>query len=699
MKLLTKTLWSLIYILPAVLFFSYHPVISFGANGSMNFELSLPLIWLVIFDVLSFILIIRLNSQAPRPAYRQPQVASRRKPQKNQYPDASSKPPFWRLQSHLQLPGLSDRRFFLLSLFPLYLTISIFWSANPLRGFLTAGIAWLIFFAVFSIIYLLPLSDKPLQFRRNLLLSILISSSLICIWCFVQSILDIMNIGREYTLLCRGCTYHSFGFPHPSGFAIEPQFMGNLLLAPTLMALYLVVFSTSIPGSKTNHSSGSHLSASPCPTTAEQSPTSSFTFRKSQRTLLILCAGFLSLTLLFTFSRGAIYAYAVALFILFIFALKHHQFRWSLIVIPVVSFLLSLSLQGLFAELGPTSETFVGGVTKSIHQLSLGLIDLRPHSVENSTSSVDNSVENVEKPVQKSQNPVENPVKSVHNLQIPVENIARLVQNSTIPSPSIVKFTTSIVENSPILSGKPVYNSSQIMQKPVNPVYISTQIVEKTPQLSGNLVQKQGSTHFDGYVAESTNIRLSLNSTAIQTWLHAPGHRIISLGEDCIQPDSQHCVRLSPSSILFGVGLGGAGTAMHAAYPTEVTSAKEIVQNQYFSLLLETGLFGVILALFGLMVCFCPQLFSRKFLDGRTAPPSSSSPITPSSKAPRSDFWHHPALPLLLSLLVAYVITLNFFSGLPNALQIYLMPPLLYLLFSQPLNPSAIYKRVRTPRM
>lgn len=44
MKLLSKILWLFIYALPAVLFFSYHPVISLGADVSMNFELSLPLI-------------------------------------------------------------------------------------------------------------------------------------------------------------------------------------------------------------------------------------------------------------------------------------------------------------------------------------------------------------------------------------------------------------------------------------------------------------------------------------------------------------------------------------------------------------------------------------------------------------------------------------------------------------------------------
>ena len=50
MKKLNKIFKDLVKLLPLVLFFSYYPVISFGANETMNFELSLPLIWLVIFD-------------------------------------------------------------------------------------------------------------------------------------------------------------------------------------------------------------------------------------------------------------------------------------------------------------------------------------------------------------------------------------------------------------------------------------------------------------------------------------------------------------------------------------------------------------------------------------------------------------------------------------------------------------------------
>ena len=52
-KFLRAVYFALLVALPAVLFFSYHPIISLGANSSMNFELSLPLIWLILFDFIS----------------------------------------------------------------------------------------------------------------------------------------------------------------------------------------------------------------------------------------------------------------------------------------------------------------------------------------------------------------------------------------------------------------------------------------------------------------------------------------------------------------------------------------------------------------------------------------------------------------------------------------------------------------------
>lgn len=306
--------------------------------------------------------------------------------------------------------------------------------------------------------------------------------------------------------------------------------MGNLLLAPTLTTLCLIAF----------------------PKTGQTEAKSATSRETASRTRLekigvVFLALLFSATLFLTFSRGAIYAFAAGLAVLLIFALIKHQFRPSLLAVPVVAFIFTLTMQGIFNVVGPTHGSFVSGVAKSVHQLSLGIIDFRP----------------------------------------------------------------------------------------------------QTPPQDNSDTTSENTSTFDGYIAESTDIRLNLNSAALKTW------------------------STTPKNALFGVGLGGTGTALYENHAvTGVTSPKEIVQNQPLSLLLELGLVGVALIVFSLLLAFCPQIFPRKFVDGRSA-----------NAQPAPTFWRHPALPLLLALIIAYVITLQFFSGLPNALHIYLLPPLLYYLF------------------
>jgi len=588
MKYLKRLIIAFVYLLPAALYCSYYPIIKLGETDSMNLELSLPLLWLVIFDIVSFIALIqlavnrtkekqetcRLHMSSKKLFATDEEQAKRGAPVTTGDDEAG----FEKAHAVGALAGISDRRFFLFSLFPFFATISIFWSPNPTRAILTAGIIWLIFFAIFALIYVLPLLDLPGNFKRNCLRGFFIASVIACLICWVQSFLDIAGFAREETLMCRGCTYLSFGFPHPSGLAIEPQFMGNLLLAPTLTSLYLLIFD-----------------------------------KKRSFTLLILSLLFSS-TLFLTFSRGAIYAYVIALGVMLIFALRRHVFRASLLVIPVATFLTVISVQGIFTVLGPTHGGFFDGVSKSIHQLSLGVIDFRSKTPSGTTT-----------------NPSETtPDSSPEALEAP---------SSSNPS-------------------------------------TDQALTETTPQDLGNA---QNQPFFEGYVVESTTARLDLNQAAIDTWLSAPGHPEsgISVGLRCFKSCCP-CTGsgpLTPTSVLFGVGLGGAGTAMYLnSFITGINSPKEIVQHQGFSLLLELGLVGVALAIFGLLVAFSPQLLSRKFLDGKSAGTGKAAP---------SAFWQHPALPLLASLIIAYLVTLNFFSGLPNALQIYLMPPLLYYIFAK----------------
>ena len=135
---------------------------------------------------------------------------------------------------------------------------------------------------------------------------------------------------------------------------------------------------------------------------------------------------------------------------------------------------------------------------------------------------------------------------------------------------------------------------------------------------------------------------------------------------------------------------------MHNAFPDEVTSPKEIVQNEPFSLLLETGLIGIVLVIFELLIIFLPKLFPDRFLDGRSYKVMWQRTQLEQQKQRRGSSlssWQHSAVVLLLPLLIAYFVTLNFFSGLPNALQIYLMPPLLYLILQKNLKKALLFSQ------
>lgn len=448
-----KVFKGLAYVLPLTLVFSYHPVIGLSGDETMNLELSLPLIWLVMFDAVGFAVMC---------------------------------------QKRVLLSGLKNKWVWLT--LPLWLTVSVVWSLNARRGLLVAGVLWLVYFAGYAIWGMRELFDG--EFRKRWWKWFYGSAILACAWCVVQCILDLSGVGRDCSLMCQGCTYRMFGFPHPNGFAIEPQFMGNLLLAPIIAATWMFM----------------------------QRDGSS---RWKYGLMLAVFSGVLFLT----FSRGAIYALGVALVFMSAFmlvktkgVLKRIGVVWGILI---VSFGVVLNLQGLMAEVSPTDDTYSTGVAKVLNHLSLGVIDIKSEG----GSKEDSEIKGVE-----------------------------------VDSPDEEKAI------------------------------------------------------FDGYVAESTDVRVGLNTSALGVW--SQGFK----------------------SVTIGVGLGGAGQAMYN-YGL-VSSPKEIVQNEYVSLLLETGIIGVVLLVMTLVLVV-------KYVK-------------------KSQF-----APMVLALGVAYGVSLLFFSGLPNALHIYLIPAMI----------------------
>ena len=522
-----KLLQTLVLIMPACLFLSYFPVISLGGNASMNYELSVALLWLAVFDAVGF---AGLFSKK------------------------------WRLSSKRMLKKWGWL------LFPVWVSLTIIWSLNHMRGILTAGIMWLVIFAG-----LLMWNYRELfsgEFRQRWAKWFLGTSLAICGWCFLQCVLDLAGVSRENSLMCAGCTYQMFGFPHPNGFAIEPQFMGNLLLAPTVVAAWLYIEKQTKRKPEREHSRDSHFHNGP----GGLALVFPYQFLargrcKNDNGSCFLCSRFLlvcfliiTATLFLTFSRGAIYAFVVGMLFLsgFLVFRERKEMRreiwrrvgmvWGVVVL---SFLFTLNLQGMMAAVSPTNDTYFSGISKVVNQLTLGVIDIRGEGGAKTGADVSE-------------------------------------ENEALESEGILQEDTTKDE----------------------------QETEKALQDDSKEKEKETESVFDGYVEESTGTRVRLNDAAIQIWSK------------------------NLKNAVLGVGLGGAGQAL---YNDELSPApKEIIQNEYFSLLLETGVVGLILGV--LMV----TIFIRKMIRGENAG-------------------------MVLALMVAYGVSLMFFSGLPNALHIYLL--------------------------
>lgn len=501
MKRLVKWYRWMIYALPVVLFLSYSPVIPLGDNGSMNFELSVPLIWLVAFGIVGVVMMVRKK---------------------------------------LLFRGILERRKWVWLLFPVWLSLSVVWSLNVVRGILVVGILWLIYLAGY-IMWSLRDLIKDAEFREKFWKVFFGSSLIVCGWCVLQCILDVAGVGRDYTLMCAGCTYRTFGFPHPNGFAAEPQFMGNLLLAPIFAAGWLFL--------RDGHSSTPRRRGRSGPSLRAERP--SFLGRNLRKLLRVLLLAVLTDTLFLTLSRGAIYAFLVGMVVMSVWMVvrekkkrgeiaKRVGLAWAVVL---GSFLLALNIQGLLAEVSKTDDTYVSGVNKVVNQLTLGVVDFGGSDVKKGEPQSETKVE--------------------------------------------------------------------------------------TENESGEAIEEEKSdvemeeANFDGYVEVSTDVRLNSSRVALETWASEP--------------------RIA----LVGTGLGSASIVMYekGVFPT----TKEIINNQYISLLLETGVVGVSLLVVTLVLVGRAVLKSRNKV-------------------------------MVGSLMIAYMISLCFFSGLPNALHIYLLPVVLLVL-------------------
>ena len=504
------------WVLPIVLFFSYYPVIPLFSTESSNYEFSLPLLWLLLMGILS--LPIFLADLCNLIAKKTPLT---------KFP--------------VQIP-------LILSSIPLYFSLTLLWSSNKFRGLMTAGIIWCLYLSLLTFYKNIILKKTPLSLEKPFLLGATLASG----FSWLQAILNTLNIPGNQILLCLGCTNLSFGFPHPNGFAIEPQFMGNLLLAPAIFLVFRVIH-----------------------------PKSHQT--RKAKILYLTLAGFIISTLFLIFSRGATYSFFLAVAVIFLYEIFRAKKKLlvaskiiSLILFPLIFVTLA---QGLMSELGPTSDTFLGGVSRSISQMTLGRVKIpRPEAKNPSTTSNESS---------------------------------SLSSNNNVNTNASAHSSVNSTSNAPL---------------------------------------------FNGYITESTDIRVKLSRMGLRLAFSHPGQ------------------------FFFGSGLGSSGVALYQAFP-ELGSTKEITQNEYIAILAETGFIGI-------LIIFCSGICVFYLCYSHKKPVKLSFKQSSKQSMKKSNFTSlissiTSAKLYFASLILAYAASVCFFSGLPNALHIYLVPVLYPALFAE----------------
>ena len=298
-----KTFWRLSLLerlwlmAPIMIWFSYLPRISLAEDGTMNYELSLTLIYVVILAIVGL-------------------------------------PRVWRHRSELR----QSRLVWPASAFVGWSGLCVIWSDNCTRGLLT--------FAVYVVLYLVFLA---LVAERRLLRQLLPKLVRVAIWAtisacllaIVQMVLGAFVVADRHTFgLCAGCVVGQFGFIRPNLLAIEPQFLGSLLLAPLLYITYLTL-------------RGKHDYA-------------------KQPLLLVL----MLTTLWLTLSRGAIYAYLAGLVVMILLVRKWRR-QLAVVGLVALSLVVCLVCQGALASTNPRIDSsFTQAVSTSLNHLSMGIVRL-----------------------------------------------------------------------------------------------------------------------------------------------------------------------------------------------------------------------------------------------------------------------------------------------------------------------------------
>ena len=283
---------KVVLIAPIAIWFSYIPTVHFTENSGANIEISASVAYIIIVALVGLPLVL-----------------------KNRYTLYNSK------------------LVWLAGLFVSWNVLSVLWSENLVRTILTAGM-WLVLYIDFlTIMSLRRLKELVPLMQTIFLVTATIMSGIAIIQVIYGTWFD--------WGLCRGCVAHGFGFVRPSVFTIEPQFFGNLLLAPIIMIMQRYINRTA------RHSDGWMM-------------------------ITMLVALYLTL------SRGAIFALLIGgVALMFINIKRLHR---DVIILPLmvgVGFISGALLHAVCTQFNPrVADGFYDSITKSVNQLTLGVITI-----------------------------------------------------------------------------------------------------------------------------------------------------------------------------------------------------------------------------------------------------------------------------------------------------------------------------------
>jgi hypothetical protein len=278
------------------LVFSYYPLLSLGQLSGVNIDISLLYIFSILSIVVSAPLVVR------------------------------SLPDLWTHTAWKVGVGFAS-----------FTSLSILWSPNIFRATLTAIFLWvMIALASLVIIHSTSLAKKRVAILKWVALSFAMMA-LLAGW---QLIGDALGVLSTYTLLTDNYRGDVFGFARPTGFALEPQFFGSLLIAPLAWLSWKYLKDT----------------------------------RDTRLTPALIGIGTL---LILSLSRGALIASLITLVILMISVRPQKNRVISLVGYGLCSLLLALSTIYGLASLRQ-SDTISGyqAVKGSVQHLSLGTIAL-----------------------------------------------------------------------------------------------------------------------------------------------------------------------------------------------------------------------------------------------------------------------------------------------------------------------------------